>query len=486
MTPALGNRWRRTGVTLGQGGQATVQIVSDGTGAMEGEFAAKVLLNPARAGRFEREVRLTSKLYAAGAPVLQIIDDSMRSDPDASKPWYVAPVAPGKSLRHHMVDGTPFGGSLQRATECFRNLARTVRAVHAHSVAHRDLKPENVLVFGDRLVLADLGLCLELGGADVERLSAESERIGSLHYMPKEAFSRQELDERQYSLDAYALGKILYELVTGRRLLGFATPADSGYELPASLPGVFRAALARTLRGLLHDDPSYRLPILEEIEGQANELVELIAGAPRLKAAPFDFSGLADDIDALTAVPLPPATQDDKDECTSLAQMIGDIWSKSPIIEQIRQGLVRGREAYLALGEVGQQPHLRQLLTAAFTRTRFGMEPLEDAGYPRRPITESGHAVGLQPQGELKKRLPELWLACLVGRSGEHTSVAFAIVERREYPQAMVDIVRETAKTFVSSSFDARLIKEIAREAEASAKSFAEIVASSVGSTSRT
>lgn len=486
MAHLLGGRWQRTGKTLGQGGQAVVQIVTDVTGALDGAFAAKVLLNPARKARFVREIRLTTKLHDLGAPVLAIVEDSVQTDADTDKPWYVAPVAPQQSLRHHMTEGAPFGDSVAAALKQFADVAKATRALHKHRVAHRDLKPENVLLFDSRLVLADLGLCLDLGDDPADRVSAESERIGSLHYMPKEAFSRQEIDERQFALDAYALGKVLYELVTGRRLLGFSTPADRGYEIPSTLDPVLRAGLTRTLRGLLHDTPDYRLPILEEIESQAGELITLAArSGTTVSERHVDFADVGSRLDQLIAPPLPPATTEDKDETESLARMVGELWTNSADIEQIRSQLVRGREAHLVLTSIPQQAQMRQLLTAPFTRTRQGMEPLEDQGYPRRPVSESGQAVGLQPQGDLKKKVPELWLCCLVGRSGNQTSAAIAIVERHEVPQPSVDIIKGESHVFTSSAFDAALIKDVSDQATASARRFADAVADALRHSSR-
>jgi serine/threonine protein kinase len=472
----LGGRWQRVGRTLGQGGQAIVEVVHDSLAPDSPEVAAKILSNPARAARFAREVALTKRLHSAGAPVLRIVDSGDTVEGGKDRPWFVTPIADRGSLRTHLVNNKPFGGSISAALAEFSRIAAAVRAIHGSMVAHRDLKPENILYFGDALVLADLGLCLDLADADASRVSADSERIGSMHYMPKEAFSRLDIDEGQYALDAYALGKLLYELVVGRRLLGFSSPAEPGYELPATFPPLLRSAVARTLRGLLHDDPTYRLPILDELEGQCIELLALCdVRAPG--STDLDFSEVATSLDRLIAPPLPSANSDDQSEVEDVIRIVSETWSVSAPLGELKGQLIRGRETHLQFTTVDKQPHMRGLLTAAFTRTRNGTEPLEDAGYPRRPVGESGHAVGISPQGELKNKLPELWLCVLAGRENGRTYVAFGIVDRRLAPSATVDLVPKSIYIIESTTHDAHLVGMVASKAAEMAQEYASIVA---------
>ena len=93
-------------------------------------------------------------------------------------------------------------------------------------MVHRDLKPENVLIGFDGIArISDFGLAsklTELGSGNVVKLASAKESLtrtqltqgaaGTPLYMPPEQWNRDSLDERA---DIYALGCILYEMVTG-------------------------------------------------------------------------------------------------------------------------------------------------------------------------------------------------------------------------------------------------------------------------------
>lgn len=107
--------------------------------------------------------------------------------------------------------------AIPTALRIAQQIARALAEVHAHGIIHRDLKPENVMldrVRGERLVvrLIDFGLAKgnpEHGDAEVTKPRA---RIGTPGYMaPEQAFFRP-VDS---TADLYALGVILYEMLTG-------------------------------------------------------------------------------------------------------------------------------------------------------------------------------------------------------------------------------------------------------------------------------
>jgi len=126
-------------------------------------------------------------------------------------------------------------GDLRATLRLLEKVARTMHQAHEAGIVHRDLKPDNIMIrsaTGDPVVL-DLGLALDLSGEAASRLTQEGQILGTPDYMAPEQVAGDpgRVDRKT---DVYALGVILYELLTLRRPF----PADS----PS-------AAFARILRG---------------------------------------------------------------------------------------------------------------------------------------------------------------------------------------------------------------------------------------------
>jgi hypothetical protein len=140
-------------------------------------------------------------------------------------------------------DGLPYlsleyvdGGNLDRrlagqprppreAAELTKTLARAVHAAHRAGVIHRDLKPANVLLTsGGVPKITDFGLAKTLG--DDRGQTASGAILGTPSYMaPEQAGGRRR--EITPAVDVYALGAILYELLTGRPPFRAETPLDT-------------------------------------------------------------------------------------------------------------------------------------------------------------------------------------------------------------------------------------------------------------------
>jgi serine/threonine-protein kinase len=133
---------------------------------------------------------------------------------ERSEPYLVVELLEGRSLRDTIKSQgrVPAPRAAGYAWQALQGLG----AIHAAGVFHRDLKPANLMLQPaddviERVVLIDFGFASLEGGG---RLTAQGHVVGSLAYLPPERLMGEPGDERS---DLYALGIVLYELLTGRR-----------------------------------------------------------------------------------------------------------------------------------------------------------------------------------------------------------------------------------------------------------------------------
>jgi len=151
--------------------------------------------------RFRREALAISRLKHPN--ILSIYD----SGQEGATPYIVTELLDGKTLRERM--GQPI--ELKAAANYLRQLASALDYAHEHGIIHRDVKPSNVLM-GDqnRVVLSDFGIVKLLEGGNT--LTATGFGVGTPDYMSPEQGTGEKLDGRS---DQYALGVVLYEMLTG-------------------------------------------------------------------------------------------------------------------------------------------------------------------------------------------------------------------------------------------------------------------------------
>ena len=200
---------------LGRGGMATVWLAQDlrhdrkvGLKVLRPELSAVI-----GAERFLAEIRTTANLQH---PNILPLFDSGQTPPRADGTpgalvYYVMPFVEGESLRDRLIreKQLPIGDALRIAGE----IAAALDYAHRRGVIHRDIKPENVLLHDGRALVADFGLALAVHGAGESRLTETGMSLGTPHYMsPEQAMGEREITPRS---DVYALGCVLYEMLTG-------------------------------------------------------------------------------------------------------------------------------------------------------------------------------------------------------------------------------------------------------------------------------
>ena len=158
------------------------------------------------AERFLAEIKTTANLQH---PHILALYDSGEADGFL---FYVMPFVEGESLRDRLdhEKQLPVDEAVQIATD----LAEALDYAHRQGVIHRDIKPANVLLHEGRPLIADFGIALAVSAAGGGRLTETGLSLGTPHYMsPEQATGDREVDGRT---DVYALGCLVYEMLSGR------------------------------------------------------------------------------------------------------------------------------------------------------------------------------------------------------------------------------------------------------------------------------
>jgi serine/threonine-protein kinase len=160
--------------------------------------------DPTFYSRFQREIAIGKKLKHPG--VVQTIDSG-----DMDQLCIVMEWVDGRFLRETLTKEGKL--SVERATRIAVGVCEALEYIHSQGVVHRDLKPENIMVGeGDTTKLIDFGISASEG---MRRLtfSKFSNAMGTPDYISPEQIKRRRSDGRS---DLYALGVILFEMVTGQ------------------------------------------------------------------------------------------------------------------------------------------------------------------------------------------------------------------------------------------------------------------------------
>jgi hypothetical protein len=192
---------------LGEGGMATVYLADDLK--HERKVALKVL-KPELAAvvggeRFLSEIKTTANLQH---PHILALYDSGEAD---SFLFYVMPYVEGETLRDRLDREKQL--PVDEAVKIAVAVAGALDYAHRHGVVHRDIKPGNILMQDAQPVVGDFGIALAVGSAGGARLTETGLSVGTPYYMsPEQATGDMEVGPAS---DTYALGAVLYELLTG-------------------------------------------------------------------------------------------------------------------------------------------------------------------------------------------------------------------------------------------------------------------------------
>ncbi len=216
-----------------------------------------------RLQRFMQEARAAAALNHPN--ILSIFDIGE----EQGAPYIVSELLEGVTLREQLRSG-PL--PMRRAIDCGLQVARGLAAAHDKGIVHRDLKPENIFLTEDgRVKILDFGLAKltrpDGGNEGGDTLTAQvntepGQVLGTVGYMAPEQVRGKATDHRS---DIFALGSILYEMVSGKRAFRGETAADTMSailkEEPEELAETGRnvsASLERIVRHCLEKNPAQR------------------------------------------------------------------------------------------------------------------------------------------------------------------------------------------------------------------------------------
>ena len=261
---------------LGRGGMGAVYEGVRTDGAFEHRVAIKLIRTPEGrhdiAARFRRERQILAALEHRN--IARLLDGGTT---ERGEPFFVMEYVEGSLITTYCEAGRL---SVEQRLRLFRQVFAAVAHAHSKLIVHRDLKPANILVGNDGSVkLLDFGVAKLLGAQDGDGLTT----VGNNRLYTPEYASPEQLREEPVSAasDVYALGVVLFEVVSGRR----------PYDVPSRSPvAALRAAEAETahlgavggeideiLRKAMRADPALRYRSVEQFD---DDVRRYLAGLP--------------------------------------------------------------------------------------------------------------------------------------------------------------------------------------------------------------
>ncbi len=291
---------------LGRGGMASVFRAFDPR--FKRDVAVKVLPrellldDPQFRARFEREAETIAALeHPAIVPVYDFGEEE-------GQPYLVMRLMTGGSLADRIAQG-PMPAA--EAARILRRMGAALDRAHEAGIVHRDLKPGNILFdqYGEAY-LADFGIVRlkQAGGT----LTATGGMVGTPAYMSPEQIQGKQLDGRT---DIYALGIIVFEMLTGKKPYDAETPAmmlvkqitepmprvlEVNPDLPPGCEYVITRATAKEADGRFDKAGEMADTLASALQGQMFDLPPTQAAVTQV-ATPV--------VDPTVVVPPPPATQ---------------------------------------------------------------------------------------------------------------------------------------------------------------------------------
>ncbi|MEP7040847.1 MAG: Stk1 family PASTA domain-containing Ser/Thr kinase [Chloroflexota bacterium] len=251
----IGGRYRVI-APLGEGGMATLWRAMDEQ--LDREVAVKLLRpqygnDPGFAARFKQEARSAGSLSHPN--IVPVYDYG--TDPETESQFIVMQLVDGEDLaailhKHGRLE-------TDDAVRIAIGVASALEAAHRRGIVHRDVKPGNILIDQD-VKVTDFGIARAVSEAS---MTVTGTTLGSVHYFSPEQARGDEVTGQS---DVYALGIVLYEMLTGRRpfegdsAAGVALKRLTEDPVPPTEHGPVPPGLSAIVMRALERDPANRYP----------------------------------------------------------------------------------------------------------------------------------------------------------------------------------------------------------------------------------
>ncbi len=196
---------------------------------------------------------------------------------DDGKLFVIMEYVSGPSLAD-MIQSSSGGLGVQKTAFFLREIAKGLNYLHDSGIVHRDLKPGNIFYEDGQVKIGDYGLSKAI---NTSRYSNQTITVGTVHYMAPEIG----VGKYDRSIDIYALGVMLYEMLTGQLPYIGASPAEVLMKHMSASPDLSGVdeTFARVIKKAMARDPKDRY-------GTVKEMVEDVFGAESVRQSMSQFS----------------------------------------------------------------------------------------------------------------------------------------------------------------------------------------------------
>jgi serine/threonine-protein kinase len=263
---------------LGRGGMGVVYMAED---TRLSRLVTLKVLHPQDTADEKRRERLRLEARAAAALVHPNVASVHALEEISGQLFIVSDYVPGRTARERLGAGGPL--ALADALDVGRQVARGLEAAHRRGIIHRDLKPENILIGDNGVVrILDFGIARMIASEPQgPRLTATGVMVGTPGYMAPEQLEGAPEDARS---DVFALGTVLYELVSGTNPFQGKTSSSTAARIltldPAplsTLNPLFPPALDAIVARCMKKSPAERYSSAGEVAAELESLARAMA-----------------------------------------------------------------------------------------------------------------------------------------------------------------------------------------------------------------